>query len=346
MSKIQKFINYSKVFKDIKAIIRRGLENLQAVYRQQAVKTNWEVGKYLNETFDFDEGPSARNAQIMRRLSKELDRPDTYFYALIKFYKFYPTLPVNAHLSWSHYEALLRIDDPGERQAYALIACQKHLSSKKLNSLLAHDKAKQSMPLVFKNKKDKKLSLKRGRLYHYQVTAPTDAQKNTGTATVNVGFNIYRDIDISKKSRMHVGHMVRTVKEEGAEETFTAKIANFDKDRLYTFKAEVVRVVDGDTLILMVDCGFKTKTKQRLRLRGINCAELTTAEGRSIKDYVNTLLKQQEFVIIKTYKDDKFGRMLTDVFYLLHEKDPHRVVQKGIFLNQQLLDEGLADIWE
>ncbi|OGG49508.1 MAG: hypothetical protein A3F84_08580 [Candidatus Handelsmanbacteria bacterium RIFCSPLOWO2_12_FULL_64_10] len=48
------------------------------------------------------------------------------------------------------------------------------------------------------------------------------------------------------------------------------------------------------------------------------------------------------FVVLTTTKPDKYDRYLSDVFYLPGGIDPQDVLQKGIFLNQQLLDQGLA----
>ncbi len=139
--------------------------------------------------------------------------------------------------------------------------------------------------------------------------------------------------------------MVRTARSGESNEIFCAKIANDNKARLYTYVAAVKRVVDGDTLIVMIDLGLKTKTIQRLRLRGIDCPERTTPRGRHVKDYVKKLLDKQEFIIVKTHKNDKYGRMLADVFYLAKEKDPEAAAEKGIYLNQHLLDENMAETW-
>ena len=62
-------------------------------------------------------------------------------------------------------------------------------------------------------------------------------------------------------------------------------------------------------------------------------------------------LSRVPFIIIKTYSPDKYGRYLVDVFYppvkskeldLEEELEPQRVLEEGVFLNQQLLDLGLA----
>ncbi len=49
--------------------------------------------------------------------------------------------------------------------------------------------------------------------------------------------------------------------------------------------------------------------------------------------------------LIKTNKDDKYGRYLVDVFYSLCEQDPAKVMVQGTFLNQELLDNRLAVKW-
>lgn len=51
-----------------------------------------------------------------------------------------------------------------------------------------------------------------------------------------------------------------------------------------------MRVVDGDTLWVEVDCGFAVCVKYKLRLRGIDCAELGRPEGRRAKAFVEEVL--------------------------------------------------------
>ena len=42
----------------------------------------------------------------------------------------------------------------------------------------------------------------------------------------------------------------------------------------FSYKATVLRVVDGDTVDAEIDLGFRMKTTQRLRLKGIDTPEL------------------------------------------------------------------------
>jgi len=128
------------------------------------------------------------------------------------------------------------------------------------------------------------------------------------------------------------------------------------KQRLYTYASEVIKVVDADTLDLEIDIGFKTKQEHRVRLRGINCPELGTPEGRKAKRFVEKEVKKcivqkplfkgcrvsRPLVVVKTFKQGMFGRYIVDLYYLPGETNPEVIAEKGKLLNQVLVDKGLA----
>ena len=111
----------------------------------------------------------------------------------------------------------------------------------------------------------------------------------------------------------------------------------------YVFKAIVLEVVDGDTLVVDVDCGFEIKKKERIRLAGIDCPEILTDEGKEAAEYVRNQLARVPFIMIRTTKVDINGRFLGHVFYSLDDtmaKDD--IYTEGRYLNQELLDKGFA----
>jgi len=67
-----------------------------------------------------------------------------------------------------------------------------------------------------------------------------------------------------------------------------------------------------------------------------------TDTGRKAKRFLSGVLGESPTVIVKTYKSDKYDRYLSDIFHLKGEKDPEKINREGIFLNQELLDRGLA----
>ncbi|MBN1699641.1 MAG: thermonuclease family protein, partial [Spirochaetales bacterium] len=111
---------------------------------------------------------------------------------------------------------------------------------------------------------------------------------------------------------------------------------------LYTYSGSVVETVDGDTLWVNLDLGFETRTKQKVRLRGINAEDITTEEGKKAKEYTEERLKQCDYVIVKTYWRDKYNRYLADIYYDEDEKDIYKIAEWGKFLNSELLKKGLV----
>jgi len=127
------------------------------------------------------------------------------------------------------------------------------------------------------------------------------------------------------------------------EDFSSYKLIEPDKSLLYTFKAKITEVVDGDTVKALLDLGFGITTLQTLRLRGINAKDLHTEEGFKAKEYVESKVLNLPFVVIKTYSRDLYLRYLADVFYTPKNMDVYVVAEKGKYLNQELIDKGLAE---
>ena len=89
---------------------------------------------------------------------------------------------------------------------------------------------------------------------------------------------------------------------------------------MYEYKCEVKRVVDGDTVDVIIDLGFSILYSTRVRLYGIDTPESRTrnkdekVRGFLSKDYLKDWLDQGG-VIIRTYRDKKgkFGRVLGEM---------------------------------
>ena len=65
----------------------------------------------------------------------------------------------------------------------------------------------------------------------------------------------------------------------------------------------VERVIDGDTLLVSFDFDCPMSVSQKLRLRGIDCPEIDTEEGQRAKRFVESRLKDCDFIVVKTCKD-------------------------------------------
>ena len=87
--------------------------------------------------------------------------------------------------------------------------------------------------------------------------------------------------------------------------------------------SKVIKIIDGDTIDVMLDLGFDIMYKSRVRLFGIDTPESRTRDviekeyGLMSKKYLTDKLKSAKKISIKTYKGEetgKFGRILGDVF--------------------------------
>ena len=115
-----------------------------------------------------------------------------------------------------------------------------------------------------------------------------------------------------------------------------------------TFRGRCVRVIDGDTIDVMLDCGFHVWRKERLRLLGIDTPELRSKDpiqrdlARSATMCVEASLYIPDVdwpLRIVTSKADSFGRYLAVVYF-------KNVGQPEVNLNDYLLRKNLAKVWK
>ena len=98
---------------------------------------------------------------------------------------------------------------------------------------------------------------------------------------------------------------------------------------------EVVKVVDGDTLDLIIDVGFSIFIKQRIRINRVDTPESNSKDIQErqlafeAKEFVSIWLVNQNHLYIKTTKDDKYGRMLGEIFNENNECLNDVLIQKG-----------------
>jgi len=89
------------------------------------------------------------------------------------------------------------------------------------------------------------------------------------------------------------------------------------------YTANVIRIIDGDTIEVMIDMGFGIKYTSKLRFLDFDapetyrpsCQEEKEA-GRHAKMYLYDRLSKLESVTLRTYKDKKgkYGRILARIF--------------------------------
>jgi endonuclease YncB( thermonuclease family) len=110
---------------------------------------------------------------------------------------------------------------------------------------------------------------------------------------------------------------------------------------LYEYKATVLKVVDGDTYDLLIQCGFNITIQHRVRLLNVDAFETKPIRGntdeqvelgKKIKGIMESLLTGKD-VLIHTVKDrgDKYGRYLVDMYF------------DDLYINNYVKESGMAN---
>ena len=114
---------------------------------------------------------------------------------------------------------------------------------------------------------------------------------------------------------------------------------------MYTYKAKLDRVIDGDTIDVNIDLGFDIQIKKRVRFAGINSPESRTrdleekARGLAAKDRVKAVLAENDTFTLQSNEIGKYGRVLGTI-HLSMVDGKAQLAQKC--LNDLLITEGHA----
>lgn len=111
---------------------------------------------------------------------------------------------------------------------------------------------------------------------------------------------------------------------------------------MYKYNAKLEKVVDGDTLDVIIDIGFKLTTNQRIRLAYVNTPEIFSQKpdseeyrrGMQAKEYVlKRFAENRNEMEIETFKrTGKYGRYIGII----------KLADSDLTLNDELLKQGLA----
>ena len=108
----------------------------------------------------------------------------------------------------------------------------------------------------------------------------------------------------------------------------------------YGYSCKLDRVVDGDTCDALIDLGFDTFVKKRIRFFGVDTWESRTRnleekkKGLAAKEFTKDLLENSDEgkFLLKSHGVGKYGRVLGELFVKGHE----------VSVNQLLIENGHA----
>ena len=347
---------YNSILKDISLIYENAQSEGDGNWNKTNLFAHWKIGERIIEVEQGQKERAAYGDMVLKQLSKDLNRKfgkgfsDRNLRYMRKFYQTYKMKEVQSVLSWSHYRELLLVDDSSVRiklenqairERWSQLELQKRVKLAIAGKGEKTESEKQDEPI--------KDSLKRPlmRLYLYRTLRKFSSDLEQSVPNLDLGFSIRLKVNRyyaflssngSDLNKLKVGSVIESRKKGNS---YYFESISSSKE-MFTYKAYLERVIDGDTLLVTIDLGFSVFIEQRLRLRGLNAPELGTSKGNATKKFVESRLMDCDFLIIKTHGADKYDRYLVDVFYLGGVDNEDKVLRDGTFLNNELLEEGLA----
>ena len=320
--------SYALLRKKVRETLLFGQERID----QEKIKTYWQTGKLIHQHILCHGERAGYGEKVILNLSHDLEIGDRLLRRTLQLYRVFPQIVSDrTQLTWSHLRVLMLI--PDEKKRLGLLAeAEKHeWSSEKLEEEIKRKgateraKRKQETPLA---------QPKLGAFWTYQIRDSASIHsKRDGMLWVDLGFSVFLEAERFECRRIKAGDIVASAKDKHSTYALRADHPSLATDQLYTYKAYVERVIDGDTIKVQIDLGFDTWTRQTIRFRGIDAYEIDTKTGKRAKEFVERELANEPFVILKSTRDDKYGRYLGDIF--LSDGGNQ-------YLNQRLLDEKFA----
>ncbi|MBP7709772.1 MAG: hypothetical protein KA100_01715 [Rickettsiales bacterium] len=323
--------HYQNLLEKVQKIIQETQREIVQTVNREKVEMCWEIGKIIDEHL-LKNDRADYGEKLFNQLAKDISISKRTLYQMRAFYKAYPILPASENgLNWSHYRNLVSVKDSEKRKYLEDLTVTEKLGAKNLQ----HEIVK-SKPRAKKIYSGEKLKITRGKVFTYKLAKFSDSP----AAFVDCGFKVFLEIKTALKID---GEIIESVKKSDG---FALKKSAANSKQIYTYKAFLDRVVDGDTIHVTLDLGFKARHQEILRLAKIGAAEISTPEGKKAAKALQEILKDAPFLVVKTNKTDIYGRYIADVFFgESGETEVQKVADSGTYLNQLLLERGLVELY-
>jgi endonuclease YncB( thermonuclease family) len=327
-----------RTYAELRAAVESTIVKGQQDYEIARVRTYHETGRLIHEHVLLFKQRADHGARTIARLSADVKLHRSVLQRCVQFYQAMPNCADRRNLSWGHYRALITVDDPARRRALADEANRQRWLVEQLEGRIRELAPKPALTGSFSAADPVELLMpRRGTPGLHAVIDQGDGP------AVDLGFRMTHPL--GPGSKFTPGDIVRFSPSTGlrAGGYDVRRVDGATRAELFTYAVTVRRVVDGDTLIVALEFAPGFKKQMTLRLRGVDCAETSTAAGRAAKRFVESLVAPGDEVILSTTKPDKYDRSLADVFVRARNQAKNGESEnEEIFLNNALLQNGHA----
>lgn len=341
--------SYTTLRSKVQAIFLTGQKKIN----ETKAKTYWKAGKAINDLVGRAHTPYlSKGKHVVAGLAKDLNIATDLLYKCMQFAEQEAHFSTSRNVDWSHYAELLSIEDPALRAKLLEKTSKENWPVKKLREEIKNqvERKKAKVKPGTLNFKPSTVFLKPrlGKLHTYRVVGnPEFGLKDTGELFFDHGFRFYSSL--SEKGSFGIVEI---------QKGNVISSSRIDKDR-YFYSAKVEKGIDGDTFWTVIDAGLEQITEQKLRLRGINAAEVGTYGAKKATKFLEAFLPPGSEILLKTSPSPNHDRFVADVFVTVSEARQRQVLTRSTsapdldcfvtietiqyyFLNNLLLALGLA----
>jgi endonuclease YncB( thermonuclease family) len=340
--------SYAQLRLKVRAALLEGQYKIEA----QKLQTYWHTGKHLHEHLFLHEDRSDYGKNVIERLANDLEISETLLYQCLQGYRAFKNLYARTNSqfvppSWAHLRAAMRVPDAKKRLALLEKASAEEWTSRELEIEVRNHRWAERISDSGGKKPASLPSVKLGPFHTYQVIRPETVHEGERGLLLDCGFSFKKELSQFPGVKFPEGTIVQSLR--NARGIYSLEKVPADSV-LYTYKAFVVKVIDGDTLKVDFRLGFGDRKGETIRLNHIDCPEISTPEGKAAKRFVEAQLSGCDFITVKSVKTrkEKWGRYLGDVFLpktrsqKQQKSDLSPLTSGFIYLNQLLIDKGYA----
>jgi len=345
---------YKEILADVIRLFNDARNRLAGAY--------WKTGQYTVEIEQDGEPRAVYGAGLIHKFSEELTEnlgPGFSVASLRRMRQFYLENRKRAparELTWAHHIELMPVSDSKVRRALEQKAVREGLTRNDLRALVRHESVRAQVEKNLAEDPEKLAAevelLKVPKLGFFDTCRIKDPNEtpwpDKNILLLDHGFKSYRALTPGEARGLKAGDIVAWT---GAKLVKNGRTAQ----DLFTYRAYLESVVDGDTLWVMLDTRMRGASRQKLRLRGIDCPEIDTEEGKKAKQFVEKVLKGVPSLTVLSSKNATYDRYEADVFF------PARDIQvpaggtgttgpecytgktgQEVYLNNLILEKGYA----
>ncbi len=300
---------YGALRRSVEAVLAAGQQEMAAL----KVRTYWQTGRLIQDYLEMHPQQESGRGDVFDRLSRDLQMERTLFYRTFKFARAFPS-GATWHLNWSQYKLLLPLE-PAQRQKLAEAACRDGWSVEQLKAEVRRFRPERGGAAV------RLVEPKRGEPGTVTVGWLANAD-GSRRPVLDLGFSTYMEMTPEEQKQFEPGQVLRWHLDRW-------QAVGTEADRFF-YRADLERVVDGDTLLVQIHMPFNQKRRQYLRLARLNAEALKTAPGERARNWLRRQLAGNSILDLRTHKTDRYDRYIAEVW------------SGDLYLNQALLDKGLA----